>query len=98
MWAISFGIAVAIGLLLAGVQLLPGFEAVSDSIRNLDVVASGNAVTYLPFSQLLTGLVPDFFGNPATYNYFGSGSYESFAFYTSSRLSKTNPIIIQAKR
>ncbi len=82
-WTLLFCFSVGLGLCLSAIQLLPGFETVGLSIRNLDVVAAGNAVTYLPYKQLLTGLVADFFGNPATYNYFGSGSYESFAFYTS---------------
>ncbi len=82
-WGVIFCCSVLLGLCLASIQLLPGFETLGLSIRNLDVVATGNAVTFLPYSQLITGLVADFFGNPATYNYFGSGSYESFAFYTS---------------
>jgi hypothetical protein len=82
-WTVIFSFSVLLGLCLASIQLLPGFETLGLSIRNLDVVAASNAVTYLPYSHLITGLAADFFGNSATYNYYGQGSYESFAFYTS---------------
>jgi len=37
--------------------------------------------SYLPFKNLLTAVAPDFLGNPATYNYFGKGFYDSFYFF-----------------
>lgn len=71
------------GLLISSVQLLPGIETLIPSVRSFDVVAFTNEVTYLPLKNLLTIIVPDYFGNAATYNYFGEGGYESFVFYTS---------------
>lgn len=80
---IYFLAAVLIGLLISSVQLLPGIETLLPSVRNFDVVASTNEVTYLPLKNLLTVIIPDYLGNAATYNYFGEGGYESFVFYTS---------------
>lgn len=74
---------IGLGLGIAAVQLFPEIDTVYTSIRDTDRVAQDNAVITLPFNQLLMGLAPDFFGNPATYNYWGEGSYESFTFYTS---------------
>ncbi len=78
-----FGVFMFLGLCLSGASLLPGLESLSLSIKSLDVVAASNSVLFLPWQNLLTGLIPDFFGNPATNNYFGIGYYESFIFYTS---------------
>lgn len=74
---------ILLGLGLSAVSLFPGFESLNLSIKSLDKVAEGNSVLFLPLQNLLTGLVPDFFGNPATNNYFGIGYYESLIFYTS---------------
>lgn len=74
---------ITLGLALSGPSLLPGLEAVRYSIKSLDVVAAANSVLFLPPQNLITALIPDFYGNPATNNYFGIGYYESFIFYTS---------------
>lgn len=71
------------GLVLGAVSLFPGLEALSFSIKSLDTSATQNSVLFLPWQNLLTAFIPDFFGNPATNNYFGVGYYESFIFYTS---------------
>lgn len=78
-----FAVFMFIGLCLSGPSLLPGLESLSLSIKSLDVVAASNSVLFLPWQNLLTALIPDFFGNPATNNYFGIGYYESFIFYSS---------------
>lgn len=77
-----YALFIFLGLCLSGIILLPGVEALSLSIKSLDNVALQNSVLYLPWQNLLTGLVPDFFGNPATNNYYGIGQYESLIFYT----------------
>ena len=75
--------SIVLGLGLASVQIIPGFQTLSSSIRALDKVALAWSVEKIPFVNLLTGLIPDFFGNPATYNYWGAAVYSAFAFYTS---------------
>jgi len=37
------------------------------------------AFQFLPWSGLITIVAPDFFGNPATYNYWGIGDYFNLA-------------------
>lgn len=80
---VKFLVSVALGLCLSAVSLLPGIESLNLSIKSLDRVAEGNAVLFLNWSNLITAFIPDFFGNPATNNYFGAGYYESLIFYTS---------------
>jgi hypothetical protein len=72
-----------LGLALAAIQLLPGISTLRKSIRPLDTVAAGFGVDKLPLKNLVMGIIPDFFGNPATDNYWGGGTYESFTFYVS---------------
>ncbi len=74
---------VFLGLCLSGVILLPGLESLNLSIKNLDNVAAQNSVLFLPWQNLITAFAPDYFGNPATNNYYGIGHYESLIFYTS---------------
>lgn len=66
--------------LLAAVQLLPSLELLKLSIRSFDDTAIAGGIKFLPFKHLLTLLIPDFFGNPATGNYWGLGSFDNFAF------------------
>ncbi|MDD2822949.1 MAG: YfhO family protein [Candidatus Daviesbacteria bacterium] len=68
------------GILLAAVQLLPGIEALNLSIRSYDSTALAGGIQFLPIQHFVTLFVPDFFGNPATGNYWSVGSYDNFAF------------------
>jgi hypothetical protein len=81
--AIAFIVFVVLGLGLSSLSLIPGVESLSLSIKSLDRVAESNSVLYLPWQNLITAIVPDFFGNPASNNHYGIGYYESFSFYTS---------------
>ncbi len=69
-----------LGLGLSAIQLFPSWELYSLSIRNIDLVAQAGNVKYLPLSQIVNFFIPDFFGNPGTWNYWGLGSYDNFAF------------------
>lgn len=69
------------GLALAAVQLLPGWELARNSIRSIDPIVVDSQASYLPGKNLLTLLAPDFFGNPATGNYFGGAYYDNFYFF-----------------
>jgi len=72
---------VFLGLLLAAVQLLPGQEALKLSVRKIDPIAANSSGGFLPWQNLITFLAPDFFGNPATYNFWGCPWYDNFALY-----------------
>lgn len=71
-------------LLLSSVQLIPSQELLEYSIRSVDQTAVGGNIQFLPSQHLITMLIPDFFGNPATGNYWSVGSYDNFAFSISS--------------
>lgn len=60
------------GLLLSAVQLLPLYELVSLSLRG-NYSYADLTERLLPLESMLTFIVPDFFGNPATHNYFLRG-------------------------
>lgn len=79
-----FIIGILLGFGLSAVQIIPSLELQNISIRNFDTVALSGGVKYLPPEQLITLLIPDYFGNPGTGNYWGSGSYDNFAFSISS--------------
>ncbi|MGI5826719.1 MAG: YfhO family protein, partial [Patescibacteria group bacterium] len=69
------------GVALASIQLMPGFELTQNSIRKIDPIVAGSKASYLPPINLVTAIAPDFFGNPATGNYFGNAFYDNFYFF-----------------
>ena len=76
-------IFILIGIATAAIQLLPTAELLKYSIRNQDT----NIVEYhyglLPVQNLVSFLAPDFFGNPATGNYWGAIQYQEATGYFS---------------
>lgn len=61
---------IGISIVIAAIQLVPSIEAFLLSPRGTE---TGNFVFkdfLLPLQHLLTFIAPDFWGNPATYNYF----------------------------
>lgn len=67
--------AIVLSILIACIQLIPSVEAFLLSPRGL---ADGSFVfkDYLvSFQHLITFLAPDYWGNPATYNYFGGSAF-----------------------
>ncbi len=74
---------ILVGATTAAVQLLPTAELLKYSIRNLDQ----NIIEYhyglLPVQNLISFLAPDFFGNPATQNYWGVIQYQEVTGYFS---------------
>lgn len=65
-------------LLLAGVQLAPTVEFILHSARSQDI---SGVEGFLPYKHLVMFLIPDFFGNPATGNYWGEWNYLEFNGY-----------------
>ena len=65
---------------LAGVQLLPSWEALTFSPRNMVDVGYLYDTFLMPVRHLISFLVPDYSGNPGTYNFFGAGYHESVLF------------------
>lgn len=69
------------GVLFSAVQLIPLYEALSLSLRS-NYTYSVLLTRLMPPESVITLLAPDFFGNPATNNYFlrGDSSLERAAF------------------
>ena len=75
-------LAFSTGIVIASVQILPSWEFINNSARETDQ-------GYYPLRQdwffppkHLVGIIsPDYFGNPATYNYWGVWNYLEFAFF-----------------
>jgi hypothetical protein len=77
-------ISIILGLGLSAIQWFPGLETINQSIHSLDTSTLQSANQgFLPIQNLITILAPDFFGNPATYNYWGIGHYDNWVFYIS---------------
>jgi O-antigen/teichoic acid export membrane protein len=67
--AVWLAFMVAIGVGLGSVQLIPLLELVASSFRQGSVTYSDVVGWAYPSRQILTFLVPDFFGNPAQHGY-----------------------------
>jgi hypothetical protein len=75
---LDFGIVI----LLIAVQLIPTIRFISLSGRSLDQANWGNNPGwFVPWKHLVQFFSPDFFGNPATLNYWGTFNYGEFIGY-----------------
>lgn len=70
-----------LGLAFASPLLLPGYQIFHTSIRQNDSVAVDNHIKFVPLDHLLTLTTPDFYGHPATLNYWGSGLYDNLTIF-----------------
>jgi uncharacterized membrane protein YfhO len=69
------------GIGIAACQLLPSFELYKFSIRESEGYIKDYNFGLLPFRHLFTFLAPDFYGHPATMNYWGFWNYHEMAGY-----------------
>ncbi len=67
--------------ILTAVQWWPTLQFISLSARNFDLPSWQSPGWFLPPQNLVQFLAPDFFGNPATLNYFGVWNYGEFIGY-----------------
>lgn len=72
-----------LGILISGVQIVPGAELFMSSIRQRDQTVSSFGHYLNPAQNLLLLIAPDFFGNPSTQNFWGSVPYNEAANYVS---------------
>lgn len=71
--------AIILGILTTAIALLPSLEFINLSARDLDQgYFPGRADWFLPLQNLIQIVAPDFFGNPARYNYWGIWNYWEF--------------------
>ncbi len=81
------GMPVAVGSMILGglmsmAVLLPSFELMSMSIRNIEGVISDINYGLAPWGNFITLIAPDFFGNPATNNFWGFLNYHEVLIYS----------------
>jgi len=88
---------------LSAIQLIPSIEAFMESPRSTSSAWYLFEGYLLPLTHLFNALVPDIFGNPGAYNFFGRGFYRETILYAgfipfiffiyASFKRKINPII-----
>lgn len=75
-------VALVLGILTTSVQILPSLEFVNLSNRDQDQGYYQNRQDwFIPPQNLVQLVAPDFFGNPATYNYWGVWNYIEYVSY-----------------
>lgn len=77
---LALSLFVVLGVILASIILIPGFELFGASQRRFEEVAP--SFRYLPWQNLLTFFAPDYFGNHATGNFWGVGEYTLMTVYS----------------
>ncbi len=68
-------------LLIASIQWIPLLYTTVNSSRLLEITSWTKSGWFLPWQHMVQYLVPDFFGNPATMNYWGEWNYGEFIGY-----------------
>ena len=76
-----FLLSVGIAIILSSIQWLPMAGFISHSSRITDSAAWLKDGWFLPWQNLAQFIAPDFFGNPATLNYWGVWNYGEFIGY-----------------
>ncbi len=68
--------------LVTAIQWLPTFQFINLSARTFDQTQTFTRPDwFIPFKHLVQFIAPDFFGNPATLNYWGTWNYSEFVGY-----------------
>ncbi|MDZ4226681.1 MAG: YfhO family protein, partial [Candidatus Pacearchaeota archaeon] len=68
-------------LFLSAVQLIPSIEAFMESPRSTSSAWYLFEGYLLPITYIFNAFIPDIFGNPGTYNFFGRGFYREAVLY-----------------
>ncbi|MDP2649436.1 MAG: YfhO family protein [bacterium] len=63
------------------IQWIPTFQFINLSARSLDQNYLNSEGWFIPYQHLIQFLIPDFFGNPTTLNYWGIWNYGEFIGY-----------------
>lgn len=76
----TFFIFIILFFILTSIQWLPTFQFILNSARGIDQDWHKEG-WFIPWQNLVQFLVPDFFGNPSTLNYWGTFNYGEFIGY-----------------
>jgi hypothetical protein len=66
---------------ITSIQWLPTLQFILNSARDVDQANWQTAGWFIPWQNLIQFVVPDFFGNPTTLNYWGVWNYAEFIGY-----------------
>lgn len=78
---IPLAVSLLVVLTITLIQWMPTLKFVSLSARNLDIADWRLPGWFIPWQNILQFMVPDFFGNPTTLNYWGIWNYGEFIGY-----------------
>ena len=73
-----FSILYVLFFIISLPQLIPTLSFINLSARDVDQANWTRPDWFLPWQNLIQLVAPDFFGNPATLNYFGVWNYQEF--------------------
>ena len=76
-----FVLCYLLSVIITSIQWLPTLELIFNSARSIDQGSWTKEGWFIPWQNLVQFLVPDFFGNPATGNYWGIWNYGEFTGY-----------------
>ena len=76
-----FILCILIFALVTSIQWIPTLQFINESARSIDQSNWQKLGWFVPWQNLLQFVVPDFFGNPATLNYWGVFNYGEFVGY-----------------
>lgn len=79
--SLRLGLFALLGVAMAAVQLIPSIELYTQSTINRATSAFIFERFLLPLTHLITVIIPNYFGNQATYNYFGPHDYTETVAY-----------------
>ena len=79
--SLLFVICFLLFTLITAIQWIPTLQLITHSARNIDQGNFEKAGWFIPWQNLVQFIAPDFFGNPATNNYFGVWNYGEFIGY-----------------
>ncbi len=68
-------------LIITSIQWIPTLQLILHSARDVDQANWQTEGWFLPWQNLVQFIAPDFFGNPATLNYYGVWNYAEFIGY-----------------
>ena len=68
-------------LMITSIQWIPTLKFINLSARNIDQSGYLGEGWFIPWQNLIQYVAPDFFGNPATNNYWGIWNYAEFVGY-----------------
>lgn len=67
--------------LITSIQWIPTLQLIDLSARSVDQVSTDVEGWFIPWQNIVQFVAPDFFGNPATLNYWGVWNYGEFIGY-----------------